>query len=60
MLIFQMNHFKHVAVGIYFVTILGIAGAMDYQDEIYEHNFYIEAVCSGEVYDHKQLNPECL
>lgn len=52
--------FKHIAVGIYFFIILGVAGAMDYQDMIYEHELYIEAVCSGEVYDHKQLNPECL
>jgi len=54
-----ISNFKPVLIGIYFFIILGIAGAMDYQDEIYEHNFYIEAVCSGEVYDHKQLNPEC-
>ena len=52
--------FKHIAVGIYFFIILGVAGAMDYQDVIYEHELYIEAVCSGEVYDYKQLNPECL
>jgi len=52
--------FKHIAVGTYLFIILGIAGAMDFQDMINEQEFYIEAVCSGEVYDHKQLNPECL
>lgn len=60
MLIIQMKHFKPVLIGIYFITILGIAGAMDYQDEINDHNYYVAAVCSGEIFDHKQLNPECL
>jgi len=56
----MMLAFKPILAVIYLITILGIAGAMDYQDMINEHDFYIEAVCSGEVYDHKQLNPECL
>jgi len=52
--------FKHIAACTYFIVILAIAGEMDYQDMITEHEFYIEAVCSGEVNDHKQFNPECL
>jgi len=55
-----MKRFNPVLIGIYFITILGIAGAMDYQDEINDHNYYVAAVCSGEIFDHKQLNPECL
>ena len=57
MMIFQI--FKRVAIGIYFIAILAIAGEMDYQDAIFEHEFYIQKVCSGEISDHKQIKPEC-
>ena len=51
--------FRRVAIGIYFIAILAIAGEMDYQDTVFEHEFYIQKVCSGEILDHKQIEPEC-
>lgn len=54
-----MIHFKRVTIGLYFIAILAIAGEMDYQDAVFEHEFYIQKVCSGEISDHKQIKPEC-
>ena len=60
MLISQMMIlFKRIAIVLWFVAILAFAGEMDYQDAAFENDFYIQKVCSGEVYDYKQINPRC-
>ena len=41
---------------ILFVGIIGLVGAMDYEDEVLQEKHYIEMVCAGH---YKEISPEC-
>ena len=47
------------AAAILFVGIIGLVGAMDYEDEVLQQTHYIEMVCDGHWPDYKEITPEC-
>ena len=47
------------AAVILFVGIIGLVGAMDYEDEVLQEKHYIEMVCAGHWPDYKEISPEC-
>ena len=47
------------AAAILFVGIIGLVGAMDYEDEVLEQQHYIKMVCAGHWPDFNDISPEC-
>ena len=41
------------------LVLFGIAGEMDYQDQVAQEQAYIKDVCAGYVPDYENLKPKC-
>ena len=54
-----MSSTKRWAVAVLLAGIIGLVGAMDYEDEVLQEKHYIEMVCAGHWPDYKDISPEC-
>ena len=54
-----INKMIVTAAVIMFVGVIGLVGAMDYEDEVLQQQHYIEMVCAGHWPDYNDISPEC-